>query len=107
MHYNLLQPKSEEWRIDVVENKDWFEFKFFDESGNYYSYRVHLPDGYNVKDVLSNFAYGMRYDFIPIVFAEEPYFSKIREALGWSPNPFDFHFFRKFFSKTNKGTKIA
>lgn len=90
--YDMLEPRSKEWHIEVVRNDDeaWFEFQFNDERDKYYIYRVHVEEPLTVEEVLNGLRMDIRYDFIPPIFYTAPYTYKIRKHLGWRPGPFDF-----------------
>lgn len=91
--YNLLLPQTLNWNAKVAfdSNHNWFEFIFSDDNRtDYFKYRVHLSSHSELLSVLEGIRDGMRYSFIPDVFFTEPYSMKIRQALGYTPNPYDF-----------------
>lgn len=90
--YNLLAPRTENWWVEGLLNKqeDWLELEFHDEQGKYYSYRIHAPEDSKITVILEQLRMGLAHSCIPIAFTKRPYLQKIRKALGWKAGPFDF-----------------
>ena len=87
MIYDLLAPKSENWYAKINENKEenWIEFIFLEDKKKYYSYKVMIPENENVETVKAGLLKNIKYDFIPPIFYDIKYYSKIKVALGYVP----------------------
>jgi hypothetical protein len=112
--HNLLLPKDASWKVifsygeeklrnhelikalkeqsltntqkELLERarRKYFEIQFVDLRATYYSYRIY-EDSRSIYQLISELKEGHFHSVLPQAFSEEPYYSKILEALGVVP----------------------
>lgn len=87
---NLLQPRSfGDWYIKIIRQPDKIIFEHYQEDKKFYHYTSYL-NSKEQEELINCFKSNNKSSLIPPVYFTEPYLSKIRSALNWKPNLWNF-----------------
>ena len=91
----LLQPRSfGDWHIKLTQKEDRIIFHHYQNDKEFYSYTAYL-NSQEQKELFDCFKSNNKSSLIPPIYFTEPYLSKIRTALNWKPNIWNFFDFFK------------